>query len=229
MEYVTLKINDREIKAKKGQKLLWTALDNGLYIPNLCAIRQSEVHLASCRLCFVEIEGRSGPVTACTTPVEDGMVVYLDTPRVQRLRNTAFELLLSNHKIDCRNCARNGSCELQKIAAKTGLKLRLSRFESILQEMTADYSHELFTYEPDKCILCGKCVWACREYCSGILEFTYRGVATAVSTFYNTPLSEAECKSCLACVTVCPVGVLTTKPGVSAVEMFSLASAGAEA
>ena len=104
---VTLSIDGIEIKAKQGANLLWTALDNGFYIPNLCAVREVTSPFASCRLCFVEIEGREAPVTACTETVKDGMVVHLNTARVDRLRNTAFELLkalrkLRNEQLDIR-------------------------------------------------------------------------------------------------------------------------------
>jgi bidirectional [NiFe] hydrogenase diaphorase subunit len=215
MSLVTLVIDDMEVKTQKGERLLWAALDNGFYIPNLCAMRQADTPRSSCRLCFVEIEGKSALVTACTEPVNDGMVVHLNTPRVKRLRNTAFELLLSHHKLDCRNCAKNGKCELQSIASRLGLKLKLKRFRPIPQDIAVDSSHPLFTYDPNKCVLCGKCIWVCHEQGSGILDFAFRGINTRVSTIAGIPLAEAGCNSCLACVAVCPVGSLVVKPGIS--------------
>ena len=194
---------------------MWAALDNGFYIPNLCAIREAEPPLSSCRLCFVEIEGRSKPVTACTETVNDGMIVHLNTPNVKRLRNTAFELLLSHNHIDCRNCLKNGDCELQRIASHLGLKLKLKRFRAIPRELPIDSSHSLFTYDPNKCVLCGKCVWVCHAQGSGILDFAFRGIDTIVTTLAGMPLAETECHSCLACVAVCPVGALLANPGVS--------------
>lgn len=215
MNLVTLTIDDVEVKARGGDKLLWAALDNGFYIPSLCAIRQSDLPLASCRLCFVEVEGRDSPVTACALPVSDGMVVHLNTPDVNRLRSTAFELLLTHHKIDCRNCPKNRNCELQNIASCLGLKLKLKRFRPIPRELPVDSSHPLFTYNPNWCVLCGKCVWVCHEQGTGILDFAFRGIGTSVTTFANMPLGESECNSCLACVEVCPVGALAVNPGVS--------------
>ncbi len=222
MQLVTLLINGIEVKAREGDKLLWAALDNGFYIPNLCAIRQADLPLASCRLCFVEIEGRDAPLTACTEQVKDGMVVRLNTPRVQRLRNTAFELLLSHHKLDCRNCAKNRNCELQNIASRLGLKLKLTRLRRIPRDLPVDSSHTLFTYDPNKCVLCGRCVWACHERGTGILDFAFKGIETRVSTIGDIPLAEAGCDYCLACVAVCPVGALVAKPGVSTEEAKTL-------
>ena len=211
---VTVTIDGVEVKARQGTNLLWVALDNGFYIPNLCAMRQVNPPFASCRLCFVEIEGRNAPVTACTEKVSDGMVVHLNTPRVKKLRNTAFELLLSHHHLDCRNCAKNRNCELQNTAARLGLKLKLKRFRYIPRELPVDSSHTLFTYDPNKCVLCGKCVWVCHEQGTGILDFAFRGIDTIVTTMAGIPLSEVGCSSCLACVAVCPVGALVAKPGV---------------
>lgn len=218
MDLATFIIDGVEVKAKKGQKLLWAALDNGFYIPNLCAIRQADPPLASCRLCFVEIEGRSNPVTSCTEAVTDGMVIHLAAPKVKRLRNTAFELLLSHHHIDCRNCPKNRNCELQNTASNLGLKLKLKRLKHIPQELAIDATHPLFTYDPNKCVLCGKCVWVCHQQGTGILDFAFRGIETRVSTIGGIPLAEAGCNDCLACVAVCPVGALTAKPGVSIEE-----------
>ena len=215
---VTLTIDGVEVKAEEGTNLLWAALDNGFYIPHLCAMREVIPPFASCRLCFVEIEGRSAPVTACTVSVNDGMVVHLNTPGVERLRNTAFELLLSHHQLDCRNCAKNRSCELQNIASRLGLKLKIKRFRRIPRELPVDSSHPLFTYNPNKCVLCGKCVWVCHEQGTGTFDFAFRGIDTVISTIAGLPLAEMECNSCLACVAVCPVGALVAKPDVSVEE-----------
>ena len=218
MQSISLTIDDVIIKAKAGGNLLWIALDNGFDIPNLCALRGVTPPFASCRLCFVEIEGKSSPVTACTETIRDGMVVHLDTPRVKRLRSTAFELLLSHHHLDCGHCAKNRSCDLQNIAYRFGLKLKPKRLRVIPRDLPIDSSHPLFIYDPNKCVLCGKCVHVCHEQGAGILDFAFRGIYTVVTTLAGTPLAEAGCDSCLNCVAVCPVGALAAKPGISLVE-----------
>ena len=204
-------IDGVRIRAPKGQKILWAALDNGIYIPNLCAIREADLPFGACRLCFVEIEGRKAPVAACTEPVAKGMVVHTDTPWVSRLRRTAFELLISHHHVDCRNCAKNRNCELQRIASRLRLKLKVKRFRPIPRSLPIDSSHPLFIYDPNKCVLCGKCVWVCSERGTGTLDFAFRAIHTVVSTFADVPLAEADCDSCMECVAICPVGALVPK------------------
>jgi bidirectional [NiFe] hydrogenase diaphorase subunit len=210
---VVLTIDGREVKARKGEKLLWTALDNDIHIPNLCAIREADLPYGGCRLCFVEVEGRRTPVTACSYLVEEGMVVRTDTPQVKRLRRTAFELLLSHHHLDCAHCLKNKECELQRIAAREGFKLKLQRFRRIPRDLPVDSSHPLFTYDPNKCVVCGKCIWACQRHGVGAIDFAHRGLETMISTFDNMPLVDAKCDSCLECVRICPVGSLMARDG----------------
>ena len=217
---ITLTIDGTEIKAKEGASLLWVALDNGFYVPNLCALRDTQPPLpASCRLCFVELETRKGPITSCTTFVHDGMKVLLNTDSVKRIRNTAFELLLSHHPVDCAHCDKNRKCGLQGIAAKLGLRLKLKRFRQVPRDLPVDTSHPLFYYNPNKCVLCGRCVQICKERGTGTLDFAFRGIHTVVSTFSGVPLANAcPGNSCLACVAVCPVGSLVVKAGISVNE-----------
>jgi formate dehydrogenase major subunit/NADH-quinone oxidoreductase subunit G len=206
---VSLTIDGRGVRATADQSILWAALDNGVYIPNLCAIREKSEPYASCRLCFVEIEGKENPVTACTTPVAEGMVVNTRGAKALRLARTALELLLASHPVDCANCAKNGSCELQKIAKHLSVKLKTKRFRKILPELPIDSSSPLFIYDPNKCVLCGRCVWVCQEKLGkGIIGFAYRGFRRTVTTFGDEPLGRSGCQDCSECVAVCPVGAL---------------------
>lgn len=195
--------------------MLRAALDNGTYIPNLCAIGERLQPFAACRLCFVEIEGQDRPTTACTTPVADGMVVRTDGEAACRLSRTAFELLLASHPVDCANCPKNGSCELQRIAAHLRVNLRKPRFRDIPRELCVDSSHPLFTYDPNKCVLCGKCVWICREEAGlGVIGFAYRGFGRIMTTFGDRPMAETCPSDCRRCAEVCPVGALPVKEDV---------------
>jgi bidirectional [NiFe] hydrogenase diaphorase subunit len=209
---VSLTIDGKEIKAHQGEKLLWAALENGIYIPNLCAIRERTQPSASCRLCFVEAEGENEPIVACTEPVREGMVVNTRGKNALRLARTAAELILASHPVDCGHCLKNHSCELQKIAKHLGIKLKTKRFRKLERNLPIDESSPLFTYDPNKCVLCGKCVWVCQEKLGiGTIGFTRRGFKRLVSTFQEKPLGESECSECAECVKVCPVGSLTFK------------------
>ena len=208
---ITLIIDNKTITASEGEKLLWVALENNIYIPNLCAIKNAGRPAASCRLCFVEIEGFKEPVTACTTPVAEGMVVKTRTPAVDRLVKTAFELLLSDHRLKCSQCPRNRSCELQKIARERGLKLRLTRFKPLEKDIPpVDDSAASFTFDRSRCVLCGRCVWVDREAAKvGAIGFSRRGFNRMVTTFQDTSLADSICTECGLCVEACPLGALS--------------------
>ena len=123
MKNISLTIDDQKISCSDGKTLLWAALENGIYIPNLCAIQGKTQPSASCRLCFVEVEGEKEPVVACTEPVKEGMVVHTRGKNALRLARTSAELILASHPVDCGHCQKNRSCELQKIAKHLGIKL----------------------------------------------------------------------------------------------------------
>ena len=155
MKEVSLTINGKEIKAKEGEKILWAALENNIYIPNLCAIKEKIQPSASCRLCFVGVEGENEPVIACTEPVREGMVVNTRSKNALRLARTSAELILASHSVNCPHCLKNRLCELQKIAKHLGIKLKTKRFRKLARNLPIDDSSSLFTYDPNKCVLCG--------------------------------------------------------------------------
>jgi bidirectional [NiFe] hydrogenase diaphorase subunit len=212
MKKISLTIDGKKVKAPQGEKVLWAALDNGIYIPNLCARREKATQDASCRLCWVEIEGKSKPVTACTETAEEGMVVNTRGQGALRLARTALELLLASNEVDCAHCPANGACELQKIAAHLGVKLKTKRFRKILRELEIDSSSPEFVYDPNKCVLCGQCIWVCRQRLGiGALGFAHRGFKRRMTTFGDEPMASSACQNCGECVAACPTGALTFK------------------
>ena len=214
MKTVSLTIDGKKITASEGEKLLWVALDNGIYIPNLCALRDNSETASACRLCFVEVEGKEQPVTACTEQVTEGMVVDTRGGKALRLARSGFELLMASHPVDCAHCAKSGSCELQKIAHHLGVKLKPKRLRKLLRELPVDDSNPLFILDPNKCVLCGRCVWVCRKRLGiGVLGFAHRGFERMVTTFAGEPLGESRCQQCGDCVSVCPTGALAFKEG----------------
>lgn len=205
----TITIDGQAFQAEEGANLLKTCLDNGVYVPNLCYLEQRPVPAASCRLCFVQIEGQTAPTPACTASVRDGLAVRTDTEPVRRLQRAGLELLLSVHDVACKTCPANRKCALQDIARflKVGLKSR--RLPKQLKEEAVVSEHPCIDYYPNRCVLCGKCVAVCRQQ-GGLphLAFAGRGFATVVSAF---GASEADCSACHACIDICPVGALVPR------------------
>ncbi len=210
MNKVKLFIDGRELLAPAGEKLLWVALENDIYIPHLCAIREEQRPSACCRLCFVEVEGRKRPVTSCTLPVREKMMVKTRTPAVDRLVRTAFELLLSDHRLNCGKCPKNRACALQRIARERGLKLKPGRFKALGREFPPiDESTGAFAFDRSRCVLCGQCVHADQQVVKvGAIGFSRRGLDRCVSTFTGVKLADSPCTRCLLCVEACPVGAL---------------------
>ncbi len=213
MKKVTLVIDGKKVTAPEGQSLLRAALDNGIYIPNLCALEDKPEPAASCRLCFVEVEGYKQPVTSCTEPVREGMVVNTKGAEALRLATTAFGLLMASHPVDCAHCLANGNCELQNIAKHLRISLKPKRFRKLLHDLPIDDSHPVITYDPNKCVLCGRCVWVCRHEAVGVLGFARRGFDRVVTTFNDEPLGETNCLGRGDCVDVCPTGAFVYKEG----------------
>ena len=209
---ITLRIDEQEIEVAEGTNLLEACLGNGIYIPNLCYIEGMEHPPASCRLCFVEIEGTDHPVSSCSMRVGQEMVVHTDTPPVRQLQKTALQLLLSVHDVDCKNCPANRKCALQDMAKFLKVALKPKGLDRLLKETRVDEHHLFFDYYPNRCVLCGKCVYVCRQRQKRAgLTFAKRGIDTVIS-FYDRPQTEQPaCDSCRACVEVCPVAALLPK------------------
>jgi NADH dehydrogenase/NADH:ubiquinone oxidoreductase subunit G len=205
-------VDNQEIEADEKTVLLQACLDNGIYIPNLCFIKGMDHPSASCRMCFVEIEGERQPVPSCTINVRDGMVVKTDTPQVRQLQRTAFQLLMSVHDVDCKNCPSNKKCELQRIAKFLKVSLKPKSLEIYLKEPRIDQSHPFLDYYPNRCVLCGRCVYTCgQRNAQSFLAFSKRGFNTVVSFYGAADLSTLDCPNCHACVDVCPVGALALR------------------
>ena len=209
---VVITIDGRKITAAEGERLLWAALENGIYIPHLCAVKEQERPAAGCRLCFVEVQGICHPVTACTQAVKEGMVVKTRTPAVDRLVRTAFELLLSEHNLNCGECPQSGYCELQRIAGERGLKLKLQRLKPLPPKGVIDDSPRSFIFDSSRCVLCGRCVWVDHHLAGvGAIGFSGRAIHRRVTTFEDRKLAQSPCTECGLCVQACPVGALYSK------------------
>lgn len=209
MSTLNLTIDGHNIEARPGMTVLEAALAAGVYIPNLCADPDLRPY-GACRLCIVEIDGMRGLPASCTVPVADGMKVRTETPLVEMTRRTVVDLLLADHSDDCLNCAKNQRCSLQQVAAFVGSRER--RFPQTTRVLPVDDSNPFFTYDMNKCILCGKCVRVCDEVQGlGAVNFINRGYATKIGTFLDQPIIDSLCESCGQCEAKCPVGAITAK------------------
>jgi bidirectional [NiFe] hydrogenase diaphorase subunit len=212
MKTIRIFVNGKEIECFEGETLLWVALDHGIYIPNLCAMREKAEAYGACRLCFVEVEGEGLPVPSCSLKVKEGMVVDTKGAKALRLARTAFELILSNHPVDCAHCLKTGSCELQKMAKHLRVRLNTKRFKKFLRNLPIDETSPVFTYDPNKCVLCGKCVWLCQEKLgTGTIGFAYRGFQRWVTTFDDEPVGLSECRDRIELAEICPVGAFVAR------------------
>ena len=209
---VTLMIDGREVTVPAGTSVMRAAIEAGSMVPKLCATDSLE-SWGSCRLCLVQIEGRKGYPASCTTPVEAGMKVVTESPKLAQLRRGVMELYISDHPLDCLTCPANGDCELQDMAGAVGLREVRYGYEGAnhLKDAT-DESNPYFAYDPSKCIVCNRCVRACEET-QGTFALTIsgRGFGSRVSPGQDQPFMESECVSCGACVQACPTSTLQEK------------------
>lgn len=209
METIQLTIDGKVIEAKKGMTVLEAALNADIYIPHLC-YHADLPSSGACRLCIVEIEKGRGFPTSCTTPAMDGMVVHTDSPDIHEIRRFAIQLMIADHKDDCLTCNSNMGCELQALAAYLGITDLPFPKTTDLKEL--DLRNPLLIRDPNKCIYCGRCISACQELRGvGAISFINRGKEMVVGTAFDRPLTEADCRFCLACVEVCPTGALTDR------------------
>ncbi|VVD93918.1 formate dehydrogenase subunit alpha [Pandoraea pneumonica] len=209
---VTLEIDGEQITVPAGTSIMRAAAEGGVNVPKLCATDSLEP-FGSCRLCLVEIEGRRGFPASCTTPVEPGMKVRTQTPKLQELRKGVMELYISDHPLDCLTCAANGDCELQDMAGVTGLREVRYGFDGANHfDTEKDETNPYFTYDASKCIVCNRCVRACEET-QGTFALTIsgRGFEARVSPGQDQPFMDSECVSCGACVAACPTATLQEK------------------
>ncbi|MBU2547406.1 MAG: (2Fe-2S)-binding protein [Proteobacteria bacterium] len=205
---VNLRIDGKEIQAPEGRSLLQVCLENDIYVPNLCWLAEMDEPVASCRLCFVEIDGRDRPVSSCAVQAAQGLVVRTDTSEVRALQRSALQLLLSVHDLDCAHCPANKQCELQRIARFLGVALKPKRLEKTVKNLDFDEGHPVLSIDHDKCVLCGRCVWICRQSGYPILTMARRGIETYVSTYGLADDPETGCRGCLDCARACPVGAI---------------------
>ncbi len=212
----TIEVNNKSIKAEKGETILSALNRNGIMIPTLCRMAEF-TPTGACRMCVVEVEGRDRLVTACSAPVEEWMKIQTHSQRVIKARKTIVELLLSNHPDDCLYCDRNLDCELQRLSDEMQVRERRIRGSKI--KPRRDQSSPAIVRELSKCILCGRCLRVCEEVVTASsIDFIGRGRYTHVGPAMDRDLNFSSCIHCGQCVLVCPTGALHEKHYLSEVQ-----------
>ncbi|MBQ8980477.1 MAG: (2Fe-2S)-binding protein, partial [Eubacterium sp.] len=208
MDMVNVKINGIAASVPKGSTILEAARQIGIEIPTLCYMKKIN-EIGACRICIVEAnEGRGfRQVTACVYPVSEGMEVLTNTDKIQKARRTTLELILSTHEKKCLSCSRSTNCELQKLCNEYGVEE--SSFEGDKPHYDLDTSTAHLVRDNNKCILCRRCVAACKQQYVGVIGPNDRGFDTQIGQPFGLSLNETPCISCGQCTAVCPTGALT--------------------
>jgi len=210
MSKITLTIDDQIVQVEAGATVLEAARAVGIDIPTLCYHPELSL-FGSCRVCMVEDLKTKKLLAACVTPATEGMTISTRSARVRAARKRNVELLLANHPNDCLGCDRNGSCELQCLTYALGItKDDVQKYAGESRKAQIIGEGSALKRDPNKCILCGRCVRVCAEV-QGIdtLDFAGRGFDAMVTTAFDLPQSEMNCALCGQCAAVCPVGALT--------------------
>ena len=212
---VNITINNLAIEVPEGTTILKAAKQNGINIPTLCYLENVQ-EPGSCRVCVVEVEGAKTLQPSCVTKVTEGMKIFTNTKKVRDARKMVLELILSDHPWECNTCERNQDCELQKLAEEYGI--REVRFASVKERVPLDESTPGIIRDPNKCILCRRCVTVCQEVQGvGTLAPRARGFDTIIAPGQGDLLSEAVCVQCGQCAAVCPVGAISEKDDIDEV------------
>lgn len=202
-------IDGIRVQVKEGSTILEAAQSVGIEIPTLCYLKDLTPE-ASCRICLVEIEGNPKLFTACSTPVAEGNVIHTKSEKVIAARRSVLDLMLSTHNADCFSCAKNGECQLQNLCYEYGVEK--TSFPGVKNDYPIDDSNEFFTYNPQQCILCQRCVNVCQKlHGEAAIGIAGRGFKAKISTPFDQLIRSTNCVSCGNCVSVCPVGALLPK------------------
>ena len=202
---VKITINNEPHEAEESSTILDAAASVGIQIPTLCYLKGIN-EIGACRICLVELEGKNRLVAACNNRVEDGMVIYTNSPRVREARRVNVELILSQHDCYCSTCVRSGNCSLQKIANDLGILDLPYKRELPISAWNRDFP---LIRDFSKCIKCMRCVQVCdRIQGMNVWDVANTGSRTTVDVTWNRRIEDSDCALCGQCITHCPVGAL---------------------
>lgn len=204
-----IKINDIAYSVPKGSTILEAARFAGINIPTLCYLKDLN-EIGACRICVVEVKGARSLVAACMHPVNEGMEIYTNTPKVIESRKTTLQLLLSVHDRKCLSCVRSGSCEFQQLCHDLGVEDE-GLYDGARPEAVYDDSSVHMIRDNSKCVLCRRCVAACQAQHTAVIGANNRGFDTAIGCAFEQTLADVACISCGQCIVNCPTGALVEK------------------
>ncbi len=203
---VKIEVNGKKLEVNKGETILSAVRKNGIDIPTLCYLEDMSPS-GACRICVVEVEGMNQLIPSCSYPVHEGMKIFTHSNKAREARKTIIELLLANHPDDCLYCDRSNNCQLSKLAYEYGVRQR--RFTGKKNSHKLDISSPSIVRDPEKCILCGKCVRVCEEVQAvAAIDFAGRGCHTKISCSFDESINVSSCVNCGQCIMVCPTGAL---------------------
>ncbi len=204
---INVTINGKTHHFESGMTILEACRQVGVDVPTLCHLKDLAPS-GSCRICVVEVDKARSLIPSCAYPISDGMVVRTNTERIREARKMIVELLIANHPQTCLTCNRNMTCELQKLAQE--LNAEPKPFYKDRRQYYVDATSPSLVRDPEKCIICGRCVRVCEEVQGvGAIDFTKRGFNTMVLPAFNEDLANTTCVNCGQCIKVCPTGALT--------------------
>ena len=212
---VNIKINGMSLSVPEGSTILEAARSCGIEIPTLCHLKDVN-EIGACRMCVVEVKGARSLVAACVYPVNEGMEVFTSTKKVLDSRKKTLELILSNHDRNCLSCIRSKDCELQTLSKSLGVE-DAGKYDGVKQQFEIDNSAPHMVRDNNKCILCRRCVAACKQQFVGVIGARNRGFNTSIGCAFEEDLNTSACINCGQCIVACPTGALHEKDQVDEV------------